>query len=1014
MDKNVPPMDAMFFENLVNTIREPLLVLDSDLRVIQANRCFYKTFKVPPEKTAGSLVYDLGNGQWDIPPLRRLLEKILPEASSFDDYEVDHYFPGIGHKTMLLNARRVIREDIGSHLILLAIEDITDRKALKLEVAESEERFRRLFETAKDGLLLLDKKTGRILEANPAITELLGYAGEELIGKELGEFGLLGDKGDFQEVLRIATEWGFFRIDDIPVGTKSGGSTDADVYFVDRAQLLQCNVRDIRERKRADENLRESKEKLAISEERYRHLIETSSDWVWEVDANGVYVFSSPNIHRILGIEPEEVVGKTLCDFMPPEEAKRIAKIFNDNVSKQVPFHNLKNVNRHKDGHLVVFETRGVPYFDNSGGYRGYRGMSRDITERTNREQALKESEEQLHIIFNGSKDGMLLTNAESRKFHTANKTFCDMLRYTLDEIRQLGVEDIHPKEDLPWIYDEFEKARRQGIETNFDIPVKRKDGVVLSMDLRSAPVTIAGEKYMLATFRDVTERKMREAELLLLHMAVSQSAEAVVITDSEGTIEYVNPAFEQITGYSREEAIGRTPRILKSGLQKEEFYRILWETLLRGEMWKGRFVNRKKDGSLYEEEATISPVRNASGKIVHFVGGKRDITRDVMLQKQVETALRMETVGTLAGGIAHDFNNALTGIMGFGELMRLRLAGDSQSIADLDEILHCADRAATLTGQLLAFARRQIIKPTNLSLNAVVTNLVKFISKTIGEHIEVKTILAEDLKSVHADQAQIEHVLMNLCLNARDAMPQGGTLRIVTENVYLDEEYVSDNVYMKEGKFVLLEISDTGIGMDKQTRERVFEPFFTTKGPDKGTGLGLSMVYGTVKQHNGFIHLYSELGKGTTFKVYLPAIEALPDAVAEKRREEIVRGGTETILVAEDEESIRSLAERTLKEIGYNVLLARNGAEAIEIFRRNKEIALAVLDVVMPMKGGKEAFDEMQKENQQLKVIFISGYSADAIHESFVLTPEMSFLRKPFGPITLARKIREVLDTPD
>ena len=235
-----------------------------------------------------------------------------------------------------------------------------------------------------------------------------------------------------------------------------------------------------------------------------------------------------------------------------------------------------------------------------------------------------------------------------------------------------------------------------------------------------------------------------------------------------------------------------------------------------------------------------------------------------------------------------------------------------------------------------------------------------------------------------------------------------------MTENVYLDEEYVRDNVYMEEGKFVLLEISDTGIGMDKQTRERVFEPFFTTKGPDKGTGLGLSMVYGTVKQHNGFIHLYSELGKGTTFKVYLPAIEALPDAVAEKRREEIVRGGTETILVAEDEESIRSFAERTLKELGYNVLLARNGAEAIEIFRRNKEIALAVLDVVMPKKGGTEAFNEMQKENQQLKVIFISGYSADAIHESFVLTPGMSFLRKPFGPITLARKIREVLDTPD
>ncbi len=277
-----------------------------------------------------------------------------------------------------------------------------------------------------------------------------------------------------------------------------------------------------------------------------------------------------------------------------------------------------------------------------------------------------------------------------------------------------------------------------------------------------------------------------------------------------------------------------------------------------------------------------------------------------------------------------------------------------------------------------------------------------------------MKTILAKDLATIRADRAQIEQVLMNLCLNSRDAMPQGGKLLVETGNVYLDEEYVRQNPYMKTGRFALLEVSDTGIGMDEKTRDRVFEPFFTTKAPDKGTGLGLAMVYGIVKQHNGFIHLYSEPGKGTTFKVYLPAIEALPDAVAEKRREETVRGGTETILVAEDEEPIRKLAERILKDLGYNVLVARDGEEAVEIFRRNKEIALAVLDVVMPRMGGKEASKAMRKENPQLKLLFMSGYSADAIHESYVLTAEFPFLQKPFGPTILARKIREVLDTTD
>ncbi|MBI5237153.1 MAG: response regulator, partial [Deltaproteobacteria bacterium] len=248
--------------------------------------------------------------------------------------------------------------------------------------------------------------------------------------------------------------------------------------------------------------------------------------------------------------------------------------------------------------------------------------------------------------------------------------------------------------------------------------------------------------------------------------------------------------------------------------------------------------------------------------------------------------------------------------------------------------------------------------------------------------------------------------------LNARDAMPEGGRLTVETRDVYLEEEYVRQNTYMRTGRYALLTVSDTGVGMDEKTRERVFDPFFTTKEPDKGTGLGLAMVYGIVKQHGGFIHLYSEPGKGTAFKVYFPAIEAQPDAVPEIREEEMVRGGMETILLAEDEEVIRSFTERTLKELGYNVLVARNGEEAIEIFRQNKEIVLAVLDMVMPRKGGKEAFEEMHKANPKLKVIFMSGYTANAIHDSFVLIAGIPFLQKPFGPAILARKIREVLDT--
>jgi PAS domain S-box-containing protein len=478
------------------------------------------------------------------------------------------------------------------------------------------------------------------------------------------------------------------------------------------------------------------------------------------------------------------------------------------------------------------------------------------------------------------------------------------------------------------------------------------------------------------------------------------------------GVVEW-NPAAEQIFGWKANEAIGKNAYELIIPNEARPQFEHGWSKLLKGdESSYSLNANVRKDGKIITCEWFNALLRDASGNVSGVLSMAHDVTEKTEMERQLQTAQRMESVGTLAGGIAHDFNNALTGIVGFGELLRMRMAGDEQALHDLDEILRCAERAATLTRQLLTFARRQVIEPVNLNLSTLVADLMKFIGKVVGEHIEVKTVLEKDVPTIFADRGQIEQVVMNLCLNARDAMPEGGRLVVEIGDVYLEEVYVRQNPYMRTGRYALLTVSDTGVGMDEKTRERVFEPFFTTKGPDKGTGLGLAMVYGIVKQHGGYIHLYSEPGEGTAFRVYFPAIEAPPDAVPAIRREEIVRGGMETILLAEDEEAIRSFIERALKEFGYNVLVARNGEEAIEIFRQNKEIVLAVLDVVMPRKGGKEAFEEMHKQNPRLKVIFMSGYSANAIHDSFVLTAGMPFLQKPFGPTILARKIRDVLDT--
>ncbi|OGP78661.1 MAG: hypothetical protein A2Z40_03335 [Deltaproteobacteria bacterium RBG_19FT_COMBO_60_16] len=765
---------------------------------------------------------------------------------------------------------------------------------------------------------------------------------------------------------------------------------------------------DITERKESDR-------RLAESEYRFRTIADTAVNGIITADSRGNINFFNRAAERQFGYASVEVGGKNVT-MLIPERFRNAHKAglerFLETGETRIIGRTVELNALRKDGTEFPIElslgTWGSPEAPS------FSATIRDITERRASERSLKESEEKFRVIFEGSKDGILLADVENKRFVTGNQAICKMLQYSLEEIRQLAITDIHPEEALPRILDEFERAERLEIETGRDIPVKRRDGSVFFANIKPSPIVISGKRYLIGNFRDVTESRKAEQALTRLGLAVDQAAEAVVVTDTEGNIEYVNPSFERITGYSQEEAIGRNMRILKSGMQDETIYQEMWATISHGEVWKGRFVNRKKDGTLYDEESTISPVRDASGKIVNFVAGKRDVTREVVLQNQVQNAQRMEAVGTLAGGIAHDFNNALTGIFGFGELLRNRMAGDEEVLHDLNEILRCAERASTLTRQLLTYARRQTIEPVNLSLNKVITDLCKLASKVVGEHIEIRTFLAKDLPTIRADVGQIEQVVMNLVLNARDAMPGGGQLLIETELVHLDAEYVRYHPYMKVGPFVVLKISDTGIGMDQKTQERVFEPFFTTKGPDKGTGLGLAMVYGIVKQHGGFIHLYSEPGKGTTFKIYLTPVEEAPD-VLESHKPSEIRGGTETILLTEDDESVRMLAERTLAELGYTVLSARNGEDAVEIFSKNREkVSLALLDLVMPLKGGKEAYEEMHQLKPELKVIFMSGYTANAVHESFVLIPGVPFLAKPFGPTILARKLREVLDTHD
>jgi PAS domain S-box-containing protein len=505
--------------------------------------------------------------------------------------------------------------------------------------------------------------------------------------------------------------------------------------------------------------------------------------------------------------------------------------------------------------------------------------------------------------------------------------------------------------------------------------------------------------------------REEAEEELLKLSAAVEQSPIAIVITDPGGIIEYVNPKFTQMTGYGPQEVTGKTPRIMKSGETTALEYKRLWDTITSGDVWQGEFHNRKKNGELIWEYATISPVKNKNGLITHFIAIKEDISERKKLEDQLRHAQKMEAVGTLAGGIAHDFNNILTVIIGFGGMLERKMARDDPLRTHVTHILTAADRAANLTRSLLAFGRAAPVAMKQADLNEIVTGMEKMLRRLIREDIELRLNLAQGLLTLSADVGQIEQVLMNLATNAQDAMPSGGTIFITTNTVTIDEEFRRAHGYGAPGSYALLSCADTGMGMEESVRQRIFEPFFTTKEVGRGTGLGLSICYGIIKHHDGYINCYSVPGMGTTFRIYLPLLQF--DAGRAEEREAVpVSGGTETILVAEDDPEVREYTTSILTEYGYTVIEAANGDEAVAKFVKNQQrIRLCLFDIVMPKKNGLEAFKEILQILPDMKAIFMSGYQPDISLKKDMQDEISDYVAKPALPWELLRKVREVLD---
>ncbi|HWX20682.1 MAG TPA: response regulator [Candidatus Binatia bacterium] len=517
---------------------------------------------------------------------------------------------------------------------------------------------------------------------------------------------------------------------------------------------------------------------------------------------------------------------------------------------------------------------------------------------------------------------------------------------------------------------------------------------------------------------RERAHRKRVEASLRLQSAALESAANAMVITDRAGTVTWANPAFTRLTGYSTQEIVGQSTNLLKSGRHGQAFYQDLWETIMAGRVWCAELVNRRKDGSLYTEDCTITPVRDHSGDISHFIAVKQDITARKELESQLRQAQKMEAIGQLAGGVAHDFNNLLVVIRGNAELVlmsALHLADEPREC--LNQITAAAERAANLTRQLLAFSRKQSMLSRPLDLNGVIANLTGMLRRLISENIKLQFVYGAGEAFVQADAGMMEQVLVNLVVNARDAMPSGGQLLVTTRKTTVEETYARAHPEARAGEFVCLSVADAGTGILPEHLPHIFEPFFTTKEPGKGTGLGLATVYGIVKQHQGWLEVSSRVGQGTTFEIFLPAIPPPLATPASPGAEPAPRGGAETILLVEDDLAVRSLTRRVLETSGYRVWEAANGVQALELWRRHPaEIRLLVTDMVMPDGiTGRELAERLLAEKPGLKVLFISGYTPDVAGRDteFIRRSKSCFLQKPYPSNLLLETVRHCLDEP-
>ncbi len=753
-----------------------------------------------------------------------------------------------------------------------------------------------------------------------------------------------------------------------------------------------------------------------VSKDYVNAILTSMLDPLLVADMNGNVRMSNKALRELLGYNGEEITGRPVASlfFGTPMGIFRGEAKLGPEASQSFRSRDLELLT--KDGKRIPVLFSSALMRDGEGKAVGHVGVAKDITELKKAQEAVAKNEWKLKKSLEGADYGIWDLDLTSGKFGFSD-SLNSVLGYAPGEL-VLDIESwktiIHP-DDRSWVVEHLKSYLREKQKTYLaEYRVRTKVGGWKWVLVRGQVGLFAEDGnpiHLFGAFEDMTARREAEEARTRLSQVVEQAVESVVITDLEGKILYVNQAFEEISGYKREELLGRNPRIVKSGRHDRAFYEEMWKTLGRGETWRGRVTNKSKDGKIFEEESIISPVRDGAGKIVSYAAVKRDVTKQMELEQQLMQSQKMEAIGRLAGGVAHDFNNLLTSILGFAQMALDQAGSESPMAGDIKEIVSAGERAAALTQQLLAFSRRQVAEPKVLDLCTVVADTEKLLKRMIGEDVKLVITKSPERWNVKIDPNQFGQILMNLAVNARDAMPKGGTLAIKVNIEKVDQKMSYRHEQIMPGEYVIVSVSDTGKGMSEDVQEHLFEPFFTTKPKGQGTGLGLATVYGIIKQNKGFVTVYSEVDKGTTIRIYLPRYaEAEKHPVAEEAPAGETNG-SETVLLVEDERMVRSMARKSLESRGYKIISCESGREAMAVLQRETgTIHLLLTDVVMPDMSGPELAEKVRSLRRNIKVLYMSGYTNEMIAAHGMLEEGMHFIQKPFTPSVLAKKVREVL----